>query len=71
MSLRLGIASISSSFTLGASKVFGAVVSDLKEEDKEGENQSDNEGSKDGEVPDDGVSSVAGFSLFAVSAVLY
>ena len=57
MSLRLGIASISSSLTCSASKVFGAVVSDLKEEDKEGDNQSDNEGRKDGEVPDDGVSS--------------
>ena len=58
MSLRLGKASISSSATHVASKVFGTVASDLKEEDKEdvtsddegskeGDDQSDNEGSKD------------------------
>ena len=63
MSLRLGIASISSSATRVASKVFETVASDLKEEDKKGENQSDNEGSKDGDVPDDGVSTVAGLSI--------
>ena len=49
MSLRLGIASISSSATRVASKVFGTVASDLKEEDKE-DVTSDDEGSKQGDA---------------------
>ncbi len=49
MSLKLGIASISSSATRVASKVFGTVASDLKEEDKE-DVTSDDEGSKEGDA---------------------
>ena len=64
MSLRLGLASISSSATRIASKVFGtAIASDQEEKENDGSSNSDNEGSKDGDVPDDGVSSVAGLSL--------
>ena len=64
MSLRLGLASISSSATRIASKVFGtAIASDQEEKENDGSSSSDNEGSKDGDVPDDGVSSVAGLSL--------